>query len=121
MTLASLLLVLVSSCVASKSAVHQPLDPDRFASLQPGTTTAIDVVQILGAPTDVVQLGKRSAYRYDHLIEKQTVLFLLIINLRGVDTQADRAWVFFDENDVLTHVATTMEADTAEHQIPPFD
>ncbi len=119
--LVSLLVALSASCVASKAEIHQPLDAARFESLEPGTSTAAEVVQALGAPTDVVQLGKRSAYRYDHLIEKQTVLFLVVVNLRGVDTQADRAWVFFDKDDVLTHVAMTLESDTAEHFVPPFD
>ena len=110
--------LLFSGCVLSESRQHSPLSPDQIAALQPGTHTAADVVGLLGAPSEVVQLGKRSAYRYDHAIEKQAGLFLMVIALRRVDAQQDRAWLFFDENIVLTHVGATFEAGQAEYSLP---
>ena len=118
--LALVLLLLVPGCFISRRDTNRGLDPERVRALVPGETTAAEVVAALGAPTDVVQLGHRSAYLYSHAREKQAALFLLVVGLRGVDTQFDRAWVFFDEHDVLTHVGSTFEADEAEYAIPPW-
>ena len=35
-------------------------------------------------------------------------------------TEPTDAWVFFDENDVLTHVGTTFDADTPTYSVPPL-
>lgn len=112
--------VLVTGCLFSDRRVNTPIRPDRVESLVPGTSTAADVATALGAPTDVVQLGHDSAWRYDHVVEKQTALVLFLVNLRGVDTDADRVWVFFDRQGVVTHVASTFEAGLAEYDLPVF-
>ena len=115
-----LLLLVLPGCFINRSHVNQPIDPAAVARLEPGRSTAADVVNILGAPTEVIQLGKRSAYRYDHTHGKQAALFLIIFASRGIDTMSDRVWVFLDENDVLTHVGSTFEADDAQYHMPVF-
>lgn len=109
---------LLSGCFLAKRTQNEPLDGARIATLQPGQTDARQVVEWLGAPTEVVQLGRRSAYRYDHSHTKDTGVFLLVLGLFNSDTRADRLWVFFDENDVLTHVASSLRADHARHALP---
>ncbi|HED67102.1 MAG TPA: hypothetical protein ENJ09_16285 [Planctomycetes bacterium] len=108
----------LSGCFVQRTFVNRPLEPERVQSLVPGKTTAAEVVQLLGAPNEVVQLGRRSAYRYEHDQEKTAGLFLILFLMNNRDTQSDRTWVFFDENDVLTHVGTTREADTAAYATP---
>ena len=51
-------------------------------------------------------------------LEQKLIVFLLVLFLANRDSQADRTWVFFDENDVLTHVGTTLDADKAEYRMP---
>jgi outer membrane protein assembly factor BamE (lipoprotein component of BamABCDE complex) len=113
-------LTLLPGCYFSNSQINHPLDAAAFTRLEPGKSTSKDVVEILGAPTEVVQLGHRSAYRYDHSHTKEAGLWLLVVFLHGADVQSDRAWVFFDENGVLTHMGTTLQASTAEYAIPPM-
>jgi outer membrane protein assembly factor BamE (lipoprotein component of BamABCDE complex) len=96
-------LLLLPACALARQDTNEPLDAELIRSLQPGKTTARDVVERLGAPTEVVQLGRRTAYRYDASATKSTVLFLLLINFGNQDTRTDRLWVFFDENNILTH------------------
>ena len=95
-------LLLLPACALARQDTNEPLEAQLIRSLQPGKTTARDVVERLGAPTEVVQLG-RTAYRYDASATKSTVLFLLLINFANQDTRTDRLWVFFDENNLLTH------------------
>lgn len=111
-------LSLLPGCFISRSDTNTAIDPLKVESLQPGTHTAADVTRILGGPTEVVQLGRRSAYRYDYDVEKQAALWLLIIGLRGVDTRSDRVWVFFDEDGGLTHVGMTLESGEADYELP---
>ena len=73
---------------------------------------------MLGAPIDVVQLGHRSAYRYDFRAEKRAGLVLVVVNLFNEDTRTDRAWLFFDENDVLSHLGVTYEANDTQYALP---
>ena len=113
-------LSVLPGCFLNRSRINRPLSPAAVASLQPNSSTAADVVARMGAPAEVVQLGHRSAYRYDYTLQKQAGLFLLILGVRGVESQQDRVWFFFDEHDVLTHVGATFEAKSARYGVPIF-
>jgi hypothetical protein len=76
------------------------------------------LAEVLGAPADVVQLGRRSAWRYDHIHEKRAAFTLIVITMVNSDSKADRVWVFFDEEDRLIHARGTFEADDAEYKLP---
>jgi len=115
------LLLLGSSCLVSRRTTNDRLDPDRLARLEPGRTTAREAVELLGAPTEVVQLAGRSAYRWDATVSKNAGLILLVVALYNNDSRQDRAWLFFDESDVLTHVGATLSADEAEYSMPWSD
>lgn len=115
-----LLPLLLPACALSHATSDEPLDPAAIASLEPGRTTAAEVVARLGAPKQVVELGQRSAWLYEHVAEKQAWAWLILLGLRGVDIQADRCWVFFDEHDILTHAGSTLQAADAEYDVPVF-
>lgn len=110
--------LLLPACVLSRQTENEPLHADRVAGLVPGKSTAKEVVAALGAPTEVVQLGRRTAYSYEHAAKKTAGVVLFVVNLWNSDTRADRAWVFFDENDVLTHVAASLHAADASWALP---
>jgi hypothetical protein len=113
-----ILALITPSCFLSRRTINEPLSAERIGRLVPGTTTARECVELLGAPTEVVQLAKRSAYRFDHAATKETGVFLLVLGLYNSDTRADRAWLFFDENEVLTHVATDLRANQVDFNLP---
>ena len=111
-------LLLAPGCFISRSYVNQPLQREQLEQLVPGQSSARQVVELLGAPTDVIQLGKRSAYRYDHQQKKIAGLWLLVVGFANQDTQSDRTWVFFDENNLLSHVGSSLQAREAEYAMP---
>ncbi len=113
-----LLLALLPGCFLSRSHLNQPIAPETVERIVPSKTTAGEVAQLLGAPLEVVQLGYRSAWRYEFTVEKQAALFLFVVGLRGVDNQADRVWVFFDEEGVVSHVGATFAGEDAEYSVP---
>jgi len=109
---------LAPACAFARQTENRPLVESALAELQPGVSSAADVVRVLGAPVDVVQLGRRSAYRYQFTSSKRTVLFLVVLGLYNQDTRADRAWLFFDENQLLTHLGSTLEGEEPEYAMP---
>jgi outer membrane protein assembly factor BamE (lipoprotein component of BamABCDE complex) len=117
-TLAVLALSLTSSCFLQRDRVNQRLEPARYEGLVPGMSTADDVLLALGAPMDVVQIGRRSAWRYDYTESKRAALFLVVVALSHRDTMQDRVWAFFDEEGVLTHIGATLEGGDAEYKLP---
>ena len=117
-TLSALLLLPLSSCVMARQIENEPLDPTKIQSLVPGKTTAKQVVELFGAPTEVVQLHKRSAYRYEHTMRKYQALILLLINFGQSDSRSDRLWVFFDESDVLSAVGDTLASHRTQYGMP---
>lgn len=113
-----LLSLLLPACALARQETNDPLDAQLVRSLQPGKTTAREVVERLGAPTEVVQLGRRTAYRYDASITKSAAMFLLVFNMVAQDTRSDRVWVFFDDNEVLTHYGASFATHRAQYALP---
>ncbi|MEO0650243.1 MAG: hypothetical protein AAFZ65_06160 [Planctomycetota bacterium] len=116
--LALLCAPLLGGCFLSRTYVNDPIDPETLATLRPGVSTAAEVVAALGAPTRVVELGNRSAYEFEHRKLKRTGLFLIIVGLLNEDTRADRVWVFFDDQDRLTHMGATLTAEEVNYSLP---
>ncbi len=116
--LAILTLTSLSGCLLDRTLVNEPLSPESIQQLSPGKTTAKEVVDLLGAPNDVVQLGKRTAYRYDSSVAKQAGLTLLVITFFNEDTRTDRLWVFFDEGEVLSHYGSTLSSHRPQYALP---
>lgn len=115
---ALLLGLLAPSCLISKDTINQPLQAVELDGLIPGETSAAEVAAKLGAPNEVVQLGLRSAWRYDFAAAKRAGFTLIVITFSNVDTRQDRIWVFFDEEGVLSYYGTTFEAENSRYAMP---
>ena len=116
--LGAICVALLSSCFVSRETTNVPLMPEAVSQLEPGKTTALEVTELLGAPSEVVQLGYRSAWRYDHVRAKRAGFTLIVLTLLDTDARTDRVWVFFDENDTLINVGSTFQAGGAQYQMP---
>lgn len=118
----TLTLILVAptftSCFISRRTANEPLQAQRMEVLRPGTSTAGEVANTLGAPNEVVQLGKRMAWRYDFSATKTAGFSVIVLTFINEDSRADRAWLFFDENSVLQYSGRTLEAEHVEYAMP---
>ena len=108
----------LTACFIGRSSKNEPISPTAIAQLVPGTTTALQVVESFGAPVDIVQLGRRSAYLFHHSVERNTGFLVIVVGLYNEDIRSDRLWVFFDEQGVLTHYGATLAADRARRAMP---
>ena len=106
------------SCLISKDTFNEPLHQTHLGDLVPGVTTAAEVAAQLGAPNEVVQLGLRSAWRYDFTTSKRAGFTLILVTFSNLDTRQDRIWLFFDEQALLSHFGTTSEAANARYAMP---
>jgi outer membrane protein assembly factor BamE (lipoprotein component of BamABCDE complex) len=116
-----LLALLCGSCVMSEMTIGQPLESSAISQLQPNHSSAQDVADLLGAPNQVIELGNKSAWLYEAQKKRIAGIFLLVFGTSGQDTQFDRCWVFFDENSLLTHIASSLESGTAEYNLSSID
>lgn len=109
------------SCFVSRSMINEPLKKAEIDRLVPGETKAGEVTAILGAPNEVVQLGTRTAYRYDFSQQKRAGFTLIIVTVLNEDTRTDRVWLFFDKDDLLTHMGSTLQAADTKYAMPWVD
>jgi len=118
--LLSLLLVL-PGCFSTRSTVNQQLSAEAAAQIGPGTSAA-EVVELLGAPTDIVQLGHRVAYLYEFEQSKMSGFLAAIVGFMNSDTRSDRIWIFLGPGGTeVTHVAASFDADKAQNGMPWSD
>lgn len=117
---ALLLLPLAQGCFMTRDTVNQPLQEERIVQLAPGLSSG-EVLELLGGPMEVVQLGRRSAWRYDHQRTKRTGLTLVVVTALNTDTQEDRLWLFFNEYDRLAAFGSTLQASSSEWVLPWVD
>ena len=120
-TLVLALPFLLGGCFLSRGTVNEPLPASAVESLEVGVSTSTDVLEALGAPNDVVQLGRRSAWRYDFTTQKRAGVLLLIVGVLNEDTRSDRVWAFFDEEGVLTDIGATFEGQDPMYAMPWVD
>ena len=118
LSVCALALACFSSCFVSRETTNVPLSAQLVEQLEPGRTTATQVAELLGAPSEVVQLGFRSAWRYDHVRAKRAGFSIIVVTLMDTDARTDRVWVFFDQDDLLTNVGSTFQAGGAQYQMP---
>ena len=110
--------LLLPSCFVSRNRVNEPLSPALITELEPGVSHADDVLEALGAPADVVQLGHRSAWLYLFTQTKSAAFSVLVVTLVNTDTRSDRVWVFFDEAGTLSHVGGRFDGADPAYAMP---
>jgi outer membrane protein assembly factor BamE (lipoprotein component of BamABCDE complex) len=117
----SLLLVVLPACFSSRATVNQRLPREAAAQIAPGSSAA-EVVELLGAPSDIVQLGHRVAYLYEFEQSKMTGFLAGVVGFMNSDTRSDRVWIFFGPGGTeVTHSATSYDADKAQNGMPWSD
>lgn len=113
------LLITASGCaIIGRDRDFRTFDPKALTSVVPGKTTAGQVTQLFGAPTQVVKLSNGNAYMYTRSTSKGTVVWLLLVTFANYDRQYDQVVFFFDKNDVLTHYGTSLNAAQAAYGMP---
>ena len=110
-----------SSCFFARERVNRPIDREAYLRLEPGVSNETDVLRELGAPSEVVQLGDNSAWRYDHTQSKIATIWPILVVFLNKDTQQDRVWAFFNDQGLLTNLGGSFLGDQAAYRMPWSD
>ena len=110
---------LFQSCVVlGKNKNYYPFDIKGIEGLRPGKSTAAEVTEALGAPSEIVKLSNGNAYIYRRSLSKGTGLWLVLVSFGNYDERHDQIVMFFDTNNVMTHYGVTLDAHKAEYGLP---
>ena len=114
--LSAALLLSVAACAnwSEDAGVENHWREVDSALWQTGTTSAGDVLDRLGPPSQIVNLKDQVVYYYLQENVSGSGYFFLIYNTSRSTTRYDRAVFFFDNNDLLIRYAYSNE-------IPPDD
>lgn len=113
------ILIAVSGCaIIGRDRDFRSFDSKSLTSVVPGKTTAGQVTQIFGAPTQVVKLANGNAYMYTRATSKGTVVYLILVTFANYDRQYDQIVFFFDKTDILTHYGTSLNEAQASYGMP---
>ena len=119
MLLALIFLSICAGCFAfGTNKEYQPFDAKQLASIQPGKTTANEITELFGSPTNVVEMSNGNAFIYQRSISKGTFIWLILFSFGNYDSQTDQVVFFFDNQDLLTHYGVSLDADKAKYDLP---
>ena len=114
-----LLMFFLQSCAGwAKNKDYHPFDASGLDKLIPGKSTAAQVTEILGAPSEIVKLSNGNAYTYRRSLSKGTGLWLLIVSFGNYDEHYDQIVIFLDNKNIMTHFAVTLDAHKATYGLP---
>ena len=105
-------------CVLGKNKDYQQFDADQLNRLAVNQTTASEVCQRFGAPSQVVKMSNGNAYIYRRAVAKATAVWLVFVSMGNYDKQYDQIVFFFDGNDVMTHYGASCNAGEASSGFP---
>ncbi|MHC4472426.1 MAG: hypothetical protein ACYS99_15855 [Planctomycetota bacterium] len=113
--------MLLPGCFVAKSVDDTRWDPQTVSKIKVGRSSRADVLNLLGPPTQVVELLDSDAYVYRHTIVKDTGLFLLIFSALREDRQMDAVTVIVDRAGKVQAVGSKYNAERAIHGMPWAD
>ena len=124
---AALLLAVISTLpgcmIMARQQTDQPLSAESVEQLSPGMTKR-QVTDLLGAPQEIVFSNREHdplrehAYIYEYKQAAGTAIFFLVVNFGNLDTKRDRVVVFFDEEDRVSNVGSSLYGHEARYGFP---
>jgi hypothetical protein len=116
--------ILLAASICSGCAVFgrgkdfKPFEEDSLKQVTAGKTTAGDVTRLFGPPDKIIKLSNGNAYLYERSIEKATGLWLIVLTFGNWDKQYDRMAFFINNEDVVTHIGSSFNAEAASYALP---
>jgi hypothetical protein len=116
--------ILLAASICSGCAVFgrgkdfKPFDENSLKQVTAGSTTASDVTRLFGPPNKIIKLSNGNAYLYERSIDKATGLWLVVLTFGNWDKQYDRIAFFINNEDTVTHIGSSFNAETASYALP---
>jgi len=118
------LLTLTSGCVIlGRQQKQNRLDPVSISQIEKGMAKE-DVTALLGAPTEIIFSNhehdplREHAYVFEHETSHYTGVSLALVNFGDMSRRKDRVVVFLDENGLVHHVGSSLQAQDSGFGFP---
>jgi hypothetical protein len=105
-----------SGCAFSRGDLGVPFREADIATIRKGQTTQADVVRLLGAPDNVIQIGNREAFHYYHYALKHATFLVF----SRVNIAAAELYVIFNQHGLVDDVLFSKRTDKLRFQFWPF-
>lgn len=114
------LCVLIHGCAFSRGTLGDDIKSEIIATIQKGSTTKSEVVNLLGAPDRLVQLNGRDVFQYYRYDAKAGSLLLIILNFSRLSIKSDDLFVIVNRDGVVEDVISSKRTDALGFRFWPF-
>jgi outer membrane protein assembly factor BamE (lipoprotein component of BamABCDE complex) len=113
-------LLMSQGCVVTRGTLGEPFREEAIAQIKKGSSTASEVVALLGAPERIVRGNEREIFHYYYYDGKSPALLLLVLNLVRMELKSDNLYVFFGRNGLVEDVLYSKRTPNVEFKLWPF-
>jgi hypothetical protein len=109
--MAVIFISVLGGCVAwrSEQGVDNLWRNESFPAIQKGVTTQTEIIDLLGPPSQIINLEDQVTFYYLREEKHGKGVILILFNYTNVDIKYDRAIFFFDKKGILTDYSLSKE------------
>jgi len=112
--------LLLQGCAFSRGTVGDDVKAEMVATIQKGTTTKTEVVNLLGAPDRLLQLNGRDVFHYYRYDAKAGSLLLILLNFTRLSVKSDDVFVIVNRDGIVEDVISSKRTDSLGFRFWPF-
>jgi outer membrane protein assembly factor BamE (lipoprotein component of BamABCDE complex) len=112
--------VLLQGCAFSRGTVGDDVKTEMVATIQKGTTTKTEVVNLLGAPDRLLQLNGRDVLHYYRYDAKAGSLLLILLNFTRLSVKSDDVFVIVNRDGIVEDVIFSKRTESLGFRFWPF-
>ncbi|OQW30590.1 MAG: hypothetical protein A4E19_09830 [Nitrospira sp. SG-bin1] len=113
--------LLIQGCAFSRGTLGDDIKSQVIATIQKGTTTKDELVNLLGAPDRLVQLNGRDVFQYYRYDAKAGSLLLILLNFTRLSIKSDDLFIILNRDGIVEDVISSKRTDNLEFRFWPFD
>jgi outer membrane protein assembly factor BamE (lipoprotein component of BamABCDE complex) len=112
--------LLLQGCAFSRGTVGDDVKAEMVATIQKGTTTKTEVVNLLGAPDRLLQLNGRDVFHYYRYDAKAGSLLLILLNFTRLSVKSDDVFVIMNRDGIVEDVISSKRTESLGFRFWPF-
>ncbi len=112
--------LLLQGCAFSRGTVGDDVKTEMVATIQKGTTTKTEVVNLLGAPDRLLQLNGRDVFHYYRYDAKAGSLLLILLNFTRLSVKSDDVFVIVNRDGIVEDVISSKRTESLGFRFWPF-
>jgi len=112
--------LLLQGCAFSRGTVGDDVKTEILATIQKGTTTKTEVVNLLGAPDRLLQLNGRDVFHYYRYDAKAGSLLLILLNFTRLSVKSDDVFVIVNRDGIVEDVISSKRTESLGFRFWPF-